>query len=222
MEVPNGEAHGVMAVAINNGILKLPNEDGALKLEITPALINAYSRIETDRLIDQKIYDHDADKYTFIKWPASDGVNPDDITPEQVIDAAIPEGGESQKLYIVGAMPGVPETDYRHLTTSFIWDIVQIVRGQDVYGWVNVNSPTPTEYFTPYAMFDMHRKDEDPNNPDVLHLTREERHRIEHAMSVHRFQDFVDALDDRHDATHERIARNGGKTSGHRDVGRVF
>jgi hypothetical protein len=105
MEVSPGEAHGVQAIAINNGVLRLPNDDGALKLEITPALIGSYTRRETDKLISQKIDDSKSSVYEFIPWPVDDQGNPKDLTPEEVVDAANPEGGETEKLYIVAAKP---------------------------------------------------------------------------------------------------------------------
>jgi len=69
MEIPNAEANGIQAIAVNDRPLQLPNSDGAIKLQITPHSINAYSKQETYDLINERIRLNMADeRIIYVPW----------------------------------------------------------------------------------------------------------------------------------------------------------
>jgi len=187
MEISNAETRGVQAIGINDGVLRLPNEDGAIKLEITAAQMNAYSRTETDRLIDQKITEFEDSKYTYIPWalePTSS--TPKNWTPIQVLEDAFPSGGECQHLYIVAAKPAVaPAPSPYPRVTQFIWDVVgKAAGGKLIYGWIDTGAAGSLEAFVTYGTFDAHRLDVDRDFPDVRHVNPSEKARIAQAVQM--------------------------------------
>ena len=54
VEICPGEANGIQAIAINNQPLLLPNADGAIKLQITPQMIDTYTKREIYDMINSK------------------------------------------------------------------------------------------------------------------------------------------------------------------------
>jgi hypothetical protein len=185
MEISPGEAGGVQSISVNDGVLRLPNEDGAIKLEITAASINAYTRQETERLITHKLDEYSDDKYTYVPWPLLPGtIAPKDWTPKQVLEDAFPTGGEAQRVYIVAAKPATPPMQSAYPKVSqFVWDVVGGgAGGQLLYGWIETSGLAQLESFVPYTAFNAHRFDLDRDASDVKHVTAEEKKRIATAV----------------------------------------
>jgi len=184
-EIPGGEAGGVQSIAVNDGVLRLPNEDGAIKLEITAAALNAFTKQETERLVEHKLNEYSEDKYSYVPWPLLPGtITPKDWTPKQVLEDAFPTGGETQHIYIVAAKPATPPMVSAYPKVSqFVWDVVGGgAGGQLLYGWIETSGLAQVESFVPYTTFNAHRFDADRDAPNVKHVTAEEKERIATAV----------------------------------------
>ena len=71
MEIPNAEAEGIKAIAVNDRPLQLPNADGAIKLQITPHTIGTYTREEIFNLINERIQlNMDVSDIIYVPWVA--------------------------------------------------------------------------------------------------------------------------------------------------------
>ena len=158
MEISDTEVSGVKAIAINDRPLLLPNSEGAIRLQITPSIIGAYTKREVHELIESKI--RNADSYIYVPW------NNSLRTAEAVLNSAYPSGGEENKIYVLEPKlntPGITET-----VLYYIWTQVS----SSSYDWRPVN-PVNLTAFVSYPVFDDHRND------DVAHLTQEQRDAFE-------------------------------------------
>jgi hypothetical protein len=157
MEIPSSEARGVQAIAINAGPLKLPNSEGAIKLEIHPGTINAFTKGETNNLIDQKLNDFQTAHSKFVPWPATDPEG--HLTPKQVLEQAFPEGGYTEVVYTVAKIPG---SGPDKITTQWIWDISKYgPDGTPVYDWLQVSSGGIKDVFVTWSSFEAHVDNQD-------------------------------------------------------------
>lgn len=158
-EVPNAEAHGIQAIAINDRPLMLPNVEGAIKLQITPQMIDAYTRREVLDLVTRKIQESTDEGFIYVDW--IDGCE----TAKDVLEEKFPEGGELNKYYIVGPKP---EDGVANVATYFICQEVSTGKSTR-YGFVPVDSLAGLKAYVSNAVFNEHTQDK------ILHITAEER-----------------------------------------------
>lgn len=158
-EVPNAEAHGIQAIAVNDRPLMLPNSEGAIKLQITPQMIDAYTRREVLDLVTRKIQESSDEGFVYVDWV--DGCE----TAEDVLEKKFPEGGELNKYYIVGPKP---EEGVANVATYFICQEVSTGSGTR-YSFVPVDSLAGLKAYVSNAVFNEHTQDK------ILHITDEER-----------------------------------------------
>lgn len=158
-EVPNAEAHGIQAIAINDRPLMLPNSEGAIKLQITPQMIDTYTRREVLDLVTRKIQESSDEGFIYTDW--IDGCE----TAKDVLETKFPEGGELNKYYIVGPKP---EDGVANVATYFICQ--EVSTGSSTrYGFVPVDSLAGLKAYVSNSVFNEHTQDK------ILHITAEER-----------------------------------------------
>lgn len=160
MEISPGEAHGIQAIAINDRPLLLPNEDGAIKLQITPQMIDTYTKREIYDLVTQKINDTYSEAYEYVNW--ADGC----YTAKEVLDKTYPDGGEEGKFYLVEPKP---EEGVVHNATYWVYQLTNATTAHEGYQFVEVATPPNLKSFVSYSAFVEH------TNDDLIHITDLER-----------------------------------------------
>lgn len=170
MEVAAAEAHGIQAIAINDKPLQLPNTDGAIKLQITPESIGAYTKQEVYDLVNDKIYEDRYDNYIYVKWSSDENGNPYP-KPIDVLVNTYPDGGEENKYYLVEPNPGTEGVE--EPVTYWIWAEHSVPEGHkkpagyvDGYYWVPLTDLPDMKAFVSYSVFDEHRFD------DTVHVSQ--------------------------------------------------
>jgi hypothetical protein len=136
VEIPDAEAHGIQAIAVNDRPLQLPNTDGAIKLQITPQMINAYTKSETYDLVKTKIEDEMGRAYEYVPWQSEDNGSPA-ISSYRTLQLAKDRGliiSEKDQYYIVEPQPGTTNP-----AAFFIWDIYN-----NKEDWISVDIPNMT------------------------------------------------------------------------------
>jgi hypothetical protein len=159
MEIPDAEVSGVQAIAINDKPLQLPNSDGAIKLQITPASINAYSKEETLNIVDEKIGNSANRAYIYVKWVTDPATGLLADNPKRVLEITYPDGGVSAQYYLVEPFPGT--SGINEDATYWIWDevITQNPGGaSNFFDWISVDIPD-LRAFVSYPVFTEHTKD---------------------------------------------------------------
>ena len=157
IEVPDAEAHGIQAIAVNDRPLQLPNTDGALKLQITPASIDTYTKKEIYDLIGQKISDNENNKYTYVAWCLEPGTTDWAANPKRVLEITFgPEGGIKDHFYLVEPHPGT--SGVQEKATYWIWDEDHLPNGTVVLAWIEVDA-SDLRAFISYPVFYEHVDD---------------------------------------------------------------
>ncbi|MBR6612032.1 MAG: hypothetical protein IKK93_07330 [Campylobacter sp.] len=154
VEICPGEANGIQAIAINNQPLLLPNEDGAIRLQITPQMIDTYTKREIYDMINSKLDEIETSGYINVHWV--DGCN----TPKEVLEATFPDGGELSRFYLVDPKPeeGVANTStYWYYNDQGEWRVLDNLP--------NLNA------FVSQVAFNEHTQDK------LIHVTAEDRER---------------------------------------------
>jgi len=190
MEIPEGEVKGVLAIAVNDGPLRLPNSDGAFKLVITPEVLGVLNKDDAMGLMDQKIAQHWAKTHQYVPWPSSDPTFSQGhkwALDEYARTTTGTPGGEEKILYILQAKKHVDD-----FATQWLWapnaagkfDWVQISGGDALEAWVS------QERFNAHELeFKLHEADDD------IHVTPDER-------------DFWNSHEDRIDEVEREAAEN--------------
>jgi len=154
MEIPDGEANGIQAIAVNDRPLQLPNSDGAIKLQITPEIIDTYSKIEIYELIQQKIADNQDRMFTYVRWIKDPDTNAWATTAERVLNLTFPDGGVVERFYLVEPKPG--QEGINNTATYWIWDMKQTPTPHET--WVEIDAPDLRAYVT-FPVFNDHVND---------------------------------------------------------------
>ena len=152
VEICPGEANGIQAIAINNQPLLLPNADGAIKLQITPQMIDTYTKREIYDMINSKADEIMTSGYVYVHWV--DGCT----TPQEVLEHTFPEGGELSRFYIVE-----PKAEEGVANKSTYWYFNE--DGQ----WKTLTDLPSLNAFVTQVAFNEHTQDK------VIHITQEER-----------------------------------------------
>lgn len=201
MEICPGEAHGIQAIAINDRPLLLPNEDGAIKLQITPQMIDTYTKREIYDLITNKINDTYSETYIYVKWV--DGCD----TAKDVLYATFPNGGEEGKFYLVEPKP---EEGKVNNATYFVWEFTTASTKHNGYAFVEANTPD-LKSFVSYTAFNEHTNDK------KIHITDAERQswnediaalKEDVAKNSVSIEDVAKVVADNYDALHELIEKH--------------
>lgn len=198
MEISPGEAHGIQAIAINDRPLLLPNTDGAIKLQITPQMIDAFTKREVYDLVESKIHDEKFNSYIYVEWV--EGCT----TAKEVLEATYPNGGMTGEFYLVQPQPGLEGEE--DAVDYFIWDKVNADNEHDGYGWISANVPDMKAFVT-YPVFDDHRFD------TTSHVTKEDRERWEN--TVEKADANAEAIENLDRRTMDHINDVGEATSPH-------
>jgi hypothetical protein len=159
MEIPDAEVNGVQAIAINDRPLQLPNSDGAIKLQITPATINAYTKEETLSLVDEKVLTASNKAYIYVKWVIDPDTSKWATDPKRVLQITFPDGGISAQYYLVEPYPGT--SGINEEATYWVWDEVAAQNpggAQGYFDWLSVNMPN-LRAFVSYPVFTEHTND---------------------------------------------------------------
>lgn len=174
MEISEAENGGVKAIAINDRPLLLPNSDGAIKLQITPQMIDTYTKREIQTILDKKVADINSNGYKYVKW--DDTCN----TAYECVAKAYSEGGMSDIHYIVEPKPVKGDIGKETNKASyFIWDYVgDGSKFEDGYDFVEVDNSVDMRAFVSYSAFNEHAND------DVAHITAEERTKWNEAKTL--------------------------------------
>jgi hypothetical protein len=146
VEIPDAEAHGIQAIAINDRPLQLPNTDGAIKLQITPQMINTYTKEEIYSIVAQKIDEQIYGGYVYVKWIAGS------TSSKDVLEKTYPDGGIIGTFYLVEQnrnTQGVHEK-----AEYFIWAENSVNK----FDWVQIDNPDMRAYVS-YPVFDEHTGD---------------------------------------------------------------
>ena len=152
VEICPGEANGIQAIAINNQPLLLPNADGAIKLQITPQMIDTYTKREIYDMINSKADEIMTSGYIYVHWV--DGCE----TPKEVLEHTFPDGGELSRFYIVE-----PKTEEGVANKSTYWYFNE--EGE----WKTLTDLPSLNAFVTQVAFNEHTQDK------VIHITQEER-----------------------------------------------
>ena len=152
VEICPGEANGIQAIAINNQPLLLPNADGAIKLQITPQMIDTYTKREIYDMINSKADEIMTSGYIYVHWV--DGCT----TPQEVLEHTFPEGGELSRFYIVE-----PKTEEGVANKSTYWYFNE--EGK----WKTLTDLPSLNAFVTQVAFNEHTQDK------IIHITKEER-----------------------------------------------
>lgn len=157
VEIPDAEAHGIQAIAVNDRPLQLPNSDGAIKIQVTPEMIDTYTKGEIYSLIDQKIQEQIDSNFVYVKWCLDREGNPT-TSPKEVLKATFPEGGMIGVYYIVEPHPST--SGIQEKAQYFIWQHVQNPIGspQGYLDWIEIDNPD-MRAFVSYPAFDEHTHD---------------------------------------------------------------
>ena len=151
MELPEAEINGIQAIAINDRPLQLPNADGAIKLQITPQIIDTFTKQEIYDLISKKINDNNDRTYIYVSWCIDPKTGDWCETPEDVLNQTFMDGGMTENFYLVEPKPG---TDLdKQEATYWIWDLRQHdkhqgVKGSIQEGWIEVGIPDMRAFVT--------------------------------------------------------------------------
>lgn len=201
MEIPPVEANGIRAIAINDRPLLLPNTDGAIKLQITPQMIDTYTKREIYELVNDKINEGLNTPYEYVMW--IEGCD----TALEVLHKTYPEGGEINKYYLVEPKPVEGEVTH---ATYFIWQATGATTAAgNGYQWIEVSVPD-LRAFVSYKAFNEHTDD------GILHIVQEEREKWNKNI-----EDLA-ALDERVVETNELIKSNDERVTRHiNDVGDI-
>jgi hypothetical protein len=159
MEVPDAEAHGVQAIAINDRPLQLPNSDGAIKLQITPAIINSYTKEEINSIVDQKIISQASSAYVYVKWVIDPQTGAWATDPKRVLAITYPDGGLTETYYLVEPHPST--SGINEEATYWIFDevIAQNPGGaSNFFDWISIEVPN-LRAFISYPVFTEHTTD---------------------------------------------------------------
>ena len=146
VEIPDAEAHGIQAIAINDRPLQLPNSDGAIKLQITPQMIDTYTKGEIYQLIDRKIEDQISGAYIYVKWV--EGAT----SAKDVLEKTFPDGGIIGTFYLVEPHQGT--SGLQEDAEYFIW----IENSVGKFDWQSIEIPD-MRAFVSYPVFNEHTKD---------------------------------------------------------------
>lgn len=152
VEICPGEANGIQAIAINNQPLLLPNADGAIKLQITPQMIDTYTKREIYDMINSKADEIMTSGYIYVHWV--DGCT----TPQEVLEHTFPEGGELSRFYIVE-----PKAEEGVANKSTYWYFNE--EGE----WKTLTDLPSLNAFVTQVAFNEHTQDK------IIHITKEER-----------------------------------------------
>lgn len=152
VEICPGEANGIQAIAINNQPLLLPNADGAIKLQITPQMIDTYTKREIYDMINSKADEIMTSGYIYVHWV--DGCT----TPQEVLEHTFPEGGELSRFYIVE-----PKAEEGVANKSTYWYFNE--EGK----WKTLTDLPSLNAFVTQVAFNEHTQDK------IIHITKEER-----------------------------------------------
>lgn len=159
-EISEAENKGVKAIAINGQPLLLPNADGAIKLHITPQMIDTYTKAEISRLIERGVASTSAQSYTYVKW--------DDTcsTAYEVLRKAYPEepdGDIISNYFIVEPKPIKGDIGQEsNKATYFMYDTAKA-------DFVEIDNSVDMRAYVSYTAFNEHAND------DVAHITADER-----------------------------------------------
>lgn len=171
VEICPGEANGIQAIAINNQPLLLPNADGAIKLQITPQMIDTYTKREIYDMINSKADEIMTSGYVYVHWV--DGCE----TPQEVLEHTFPEGGELSRFYIVE-----PKAEEGVANKSTYWYFNE--EGE----WKPLTDLPSLNAFVTQIAFNEHTQDK------VIHITQEEREKWnEFDQKSHENQEALDA-----------------------------
>lgn len=171
VEICPGEANGIQAIAINNQPLLLPNADGAIKLQITPQMIDTYTKREIYNMINSKADEIMTSGYVYVHWV--DGCT----TPQEVLEHTFPEGGELSRFYIVE-----PKAEEGVANKSTYWYFNE--EGE----WKTLTDLPSLNAFVTQVAFNEHTQDK------VIHITQEEREKWnEFDQRSHENQEALDA-----------------------------
>lgn len=152
VEICPGEANGIQAIAINNQPLLLPNADGAIKLQITPQMIDTYTKREIYDMINSKADEIMTSGYIYVHWV--DGCE----TPQEVLEHTFPDGGELSRFYIVE-----PKAEEGVANKSTYWYFNE--EGE----WKTLTDLPSLNAFVTQIAFNEHTQDK------IIHITQEER-----------------------------------------------
>lgn len=171
VEICPGEANGIQAIAINNQPLLLPNADGAIKLQITPQMIDTYTKREIYDMINSKADEIMTSGYIYVHWV--DGCE----TPQEVLEHTFPGGGELSRFYIVE-----PKAEEGVANKSTYWYFNE--EGE----WKTLTDLPSLNAFVTQVAFNEHTQDK------VIHITQEEREKWnEFDQKSHENQEALDA-----------------------------
>lgn len=152
VEICPGEANGIQAIAINNQPLLLPNADGAIKLQITPQMIDTYTKREIYDMINSKADEIMNSGYIYVHWL-------DECeTPQEVLEHTFPDGGELSRFYIVE-----PKAEEGVANKSTYWYFNE--EGK----WKTLTDLPSLNAFVTQVAFNEHTQDK------IIHITQEER-----------------------------------------------
>lgn len=161
VEICPGEANGIQAIAINNQPLLLPNADGAIKLQITPQMIDTYTKREIYDMINSKADEIMTSGYVYVHWV--DGCT----TPKEVLEHTFPEGGELSRFYIVE-----PKAEEGVANKSTYWYFNE--EGE----WKTLTDLPSLNAFVTQVAFNEHTQDK------VIHVTQEDRDRWDEQVRI--------------------------------------
>lgn len=161
MEVCPGEANGIQAIAINNQPLLLPNADGAIKLQITPQMIDTYTKREIYDMINSKLDEIETSGYVYVQW--IEGCE----NPIEVLEKTFPDGGELSRFYLVE-----PKTEEGKANVSTYWFYNEKGEWKQLKDLPNLNA------FVSQVAFNEHTQD------GVIHVTQEDRDRWDEQVRI--------------------------------------
>lgn len=161
VEICPGEANGIQAIAINNQPLLLPNADGAIKLQITPQMIDTYTKREIYDMINSKADEIMTSGYIYVHWV--DGCE----TPQEVLEHTFPDGGELSRFYIVE-----PKAEEGVANKSTYWYFNE--EGK----WKTLTDLPSLNAFVTQIAFNEHTQDK------IIHITAEDREKWDNQAIV--------------------------------------
>jgi hypothetical protein len=159
VEIPDAEAHGIQAIAVNDRPLQLPNSDGAIKLQITPQMIDTYTKGEIYRIIDQKIEENITNSYIYVKWVIDPDTGLLATSAKRVLNITYPRGGIVSTYYLVEPAPGTSGINEK--AEYFVWNEVNDPTpgaANGYYDWIPVDVPD-NRAFVSYPVFREHTED---------------------------------------------------------------
>lgn len=200
MEIVPGEANGIQAIAVNNQPLQLPNNDGAIKLQITPQMIDTYTRREIYDLVTSKIDQTYSSTYEYVNW-----IEGCKTALEVLKETYGQEGGEINKYYLVEPEPVSGKASK---AKYYIWAPCK----DGTYTWLEVDTPD-MKSFVSYSAYNEHQFDK------ILHTSQEDRDRwdekVTHAELDEAVKGSIESGDHALELVNEHIADVGEITSPH-------